>query len=140
MDVPYESLEVANKKVEKLLAVSRLTDVEFIYTPSQIALAAFYVSNASIVEKWLGVKEGRRKQPEEGKGKEVAEEGSLEVQALLECLKEIGAVLEKAAETPVDKEAVTEVDRRLRWARNPEKDPKSALYVQLSLSYLESPY
>lgn len=130
MDVPYEMLEEANKKVEKLLAVSRLTDVEFIYTPSQIALAAFWVSSPSIVEKWLGVKEGRR----EEKGKGVAEEGSLEVQALLDLLREIGGVLEKAAETPVDKEAVTEVDRRLRWARNPEKDPKSALYVSLSLS------
>lgn len=32
---------------------------------------------------------------------------------------------------PVDKARVKEVDLRLRWARNPEKDPNSALYVPL---------
>lgn len=45
----------------------------------------------------------------------------------MDLLVEIGEVILTAKETPVDKAKVTEVDKRLRWARNPEKDPKSAL-------------
>jgi len=40
-------------------------------------------------------------------------------------LKEIGEVVKESK--GVDKERVKEIDKRLKWARNPEKDPSSAL-------------
>lgn len=53
----------------------------------------------------------------------------MEHDALRECLVEIGELILEAERKGVDTEAVREVDIRLRWARNPEKDPKSAMYV-----------
>jgi cyclin H len=54
-------------------------------------------------------------------------EEELEKEKVVDLLVEIGEVILTAKENPVDKAKVTEVDKRLRWARNPEKDPKSAL-------------
>lgn len=38
-------------------------------------------------------------------------------------------MIQNAIKNPVAKEAVKAVDQRLKWARNPEKDPNSALCV-----------
>jgi hypothetical protein len=49
---------------------------------------------------------------------------------LIVQIKELAAELERfAATSPVDLERVREVDKRLRYCRNPEKDPNSALCV-----------
>lgn len=111
-------MQTAYEKAQSLLRTSRLTDVEFIYAPSQIALAAFLLADPSAVETWLVMKEARHS----AKGKE-----ELGQDELRRCLEEIGEVVREMGRCPVDKGKVTEVDKRLRWARNPEKDPKSAL-------------
>lgn len=53
----------------------------------------------------------------------------MEHEALRDCLVEIGELILEQERRGVDTEAVREVDVRLRWARNPEKDPKSTLSV-----------
>jgi len=40
-------------------------------------------------------------------------------------LNEVGAVVKESK--GIDKERVKDIDKRLKWARNPEKDPSSAL-------------
>lgn len=110
----------------------RLTDAEFIYTPSQIALGAFYLADRSITERWLGKKsllamesklhkKERHTSPDKDDASLSAEEIShYLVPALL-------ALIEKA-KSSVDVEHVREVDRRLKYCKNPEKDPSSELY------------
>ena len=95
-----------------------MTDVEFIYTPSQIALAAFRLSEPNAIENWLGLKESLQ---------DPSSTNHLEHDLLLECLETIGSIILKSETDGVDTEAVRAVDLRLRWARNPEKDPESAL-------------
>ena len=89
-----------------------MTDLEFVYTPAQIALACVKLADASLVSAWLGNKEVRR-----------AGEMGL-VQQLLDA---IGKVITACEASPVQREKVAEVDRRLKFARNPEKDPSSAM-------------
>lgn len=97
-----------------------MTDLEFVYAPSQIALACFQLANPQTVSVWLGAKQPI-KDAEERRAEEVERE------QLVRVLEMVGDVVRMAQETPVDREKVKEVDKRLRWARNPEKDPKSAL-------------
>lgn len=42
-------------------------------------------------------------------------------------LKEIGEMVTMSQKNPIAKEKVKDIDKRLKWARNPEKDPSSAL-------------
>ncbi|KAK4701463.1 cyclin H, partial [Phenoliferia sp. Uapishka_3] len=113
-----------DSKAQSFIRHSRLTDAEFIYTPSQIALASFRLANPTIVDTWIGTKESRRL----GRGKEVERDEDLAHDELLKCLEEIGEMIQMAIKNPVAKEAVKAVDQRLKWARNPEKDPNSALF------------
>lgn len=55
-------------------------------------------------------------------------EEDMQLDALVRVLEGIGEIVEGCG-NKVDVEVVREVDKRLRWARNPEKDPKSALSV-----------
>ena len=119
-NIPSATIDAAWTRAKALIRVSRLTDAEFIYTPSQIALAAFRLADATAVDNWLGLKE-----PRSG----AVEGEKMEHDALRECLIEIGELMLEAERKGVDTEAVREVDVRLRWARNPEKDPKSAMSV-----------
>lgn len=129
------------------LRTARLTDLELVYSPSQIALATFRLSNPSIVDQWLGHKAARIKDKDKAGDKganrdsvgveqdKAKNEGStaltgttkLETDRLVDVLAEIGETILEAKEHPVDKALVTQVDKRLKWARNPEKDPTSAL-------------
>ncbi|GAA6032556.1 hypothetical protein JCM8097_004814 [Rhodosporidiobolus ruineniae] len=120
------ALTAATPKAASFVRSSRLTPAELIYSPSQIALACFRLADPSLVDAWLGVKES--KSVPAAPGGEKDEGGKLEHEGLIRVLEEIGAMVTEAQKNPVDKAKVKEIDMRLRWARNPEKDPKSALY------------
>lgn len=51
----------------------------------------------------------------------------MDADELVRCLEEIVAMIQWVVANPVKKEVVKGVDQRLKWARNPEKDPNSAL-------------
>lgn len=153
--VPAASLTSALPRAHAQLRASRLSPAELVYSPAQIALACMRAADRESVETWLGVKEGKKDAAErrreevnaqrKGKGKDGGEgsattqgegegEGSkgdeppaLEHAALLRLLDEIQAMVQDAQKYVVDKARATEIDKRLKWARNPEKDPKSAL-------------
>ncbi|KAG0151237.1 hypothetical protein CROQUDRAFT_57206 [Cronartium quercuum f. sp. fusiforme G11] len=93
--------------VRELLKASRLTDAEFLWTPSQIATAAWWIRDPEGITEWIRSKAQ---------------------QLLMSYLPALAELIQRAQATPVDKERVTAVDRRLRFCRNPEKDPNSALY------------
>lgn len=102
------------KKVDLLLRQARLTDLEFLYLPSQIALAAFHLADEGLTESWLSVKAVLNTQ--EGLG----------MDEMRKVIAEIKPILVKAKQS-VDLESVRNVDKRLRYCKNPEKDPNSAL-------------
>ncbi|GAA6002893.1 hypothetical protein JCM10207_001885 [Rhodosporidiobolus poonsookiae] len=139
VDLPL--LSAAAPKAHAFVRASRLTSAEFVYSPAQIALACFRLADAALAEQWLGVKEARLGEASAGaggKGKAAPVEGDEEAgadkpvelphEAVLRLLDGLQATVQEAKTNPVDKAKVTEVDKRLKWARNPEKDPKSAVY------------
>ena len=81
---------------------SRLTDTELIYTPSQIALAAFSLSLPVVSEQWVATK-----MPDD-------------FSKLSQVIDDIKRLITSQGHTP-DVESVREVDRRLRICKNPEK-------------------
>ena len=89
---------------------SRLTDVELIYTPSQIALAAFSLVAPDAATRWIAMKN-------------MSESATL--QGVLE---EIQSVIAQQGHPP-DVESVREVDRRLKLCKNPEKVVGSKAYL-----------
>ena len=89
---------------------SRLTDAEFIYTPSQIALACLHMASPALASAWLRSKSGQ---------------GT--VDSILQVLEPIKDMVVKQG-SPPDVEAVREVDRRLKLCKNPEKIPGSNAY------------
>lgn len=105
--------------------MSRLTDAEFIYAPSQIALAAFYLASEELAEQWARAK---------GLG-----------QSGLDVIKEVASMISQEG-GGINVEQVREVDRRLRLCKNPEKIPGTKACVppssilNLSRSYLLSRY
>ncbi|MBW0539554.1 hypothetical protein O181_079269 [Austropuccinia psidii MF-1] len=103
-----------------LLRAARLTDAEFLWTPSQIAAAAWWAIDQSITETWLRSKATRIPSS--------TSSSTLQFDSLIAELNPLVKLLIQAQQTPIDKDRVTAVDRRLRFCRNPEKDPNSALY------------
>lgn len=97
--VDVTSLQDVYRTAVKHMRASRLTDAELIYTPSQIALAAFSLSSSELAIQWVGSKNA---------------ENTLEAIAAIEDMIETGG-------TGPDVEAVREVDKRLRLCKNPEK-------------------
>ncbi|THU91760.1 cyclin-like protein [Dendrothele bispora CBS 962.96] len=99
---------------------SRLTDAEFIYTPSQIALAAFSLAAPEIAQQWL-------------KSKQAVSESNPSSPTqippgILGSLEFIKGLIVNAGQPP-ETEAVREVDRRLRLCKNPEKVVGSKAYL-----------
>lgn len=88
---------------------SRFTDVEFIYTPSQIALAAMSLALPEESYKWL-----KSKYPSSD---------TVEV-----TVNRVKAIIQSSSRPP-DVESVREVDRRLRLCKNPEKVVGSKAYL-----------
>lgn len=70
--------------------------------------------------------DGKRPQTE-GRRPDIPEATRLQRDDLIKVLDEVQAMIQETQRSPIDKEKVKDIDRRLRWARNPEKDPNSAL-------------
>lgn len=93
---------------------SRLTDAELIYTPSQIALAAFSLSLPAVAEQWVATKM------------------PFDFSNLSPVIEDIKRLITSQGHTP-DVESVREVDRRLRICKNPEKVVGSKAYLARKL-------
>lgn len=89
---------------------SRLTDAEFVYTPSQIALAAFAMVVPDLAKRWLESKHT---------------ENHPTNWAIIEDAKSMILTQGK----PPAIEAVREVDRHLKLCKNPEKVPGSKAFL-----------
>lgn len=93
---------------------SRFTDVELIYSPSQIALAALSLASPLLGKKWL-----------DSKSSGVDETLSDTLWSTVNAIKDL--ILHTGH--PPDVEAVREVDRRLKLCKNPEKVVGSKAYL-----------
>ena len=87
---------------------SRLTDAEFIYTPSQIALACLSLAQPDLAESWARSKDALTS---------------------LDVLESIKGVIARDGDIP-SVEVVREIDRRLRTCKNPEKIVGSKAYLK----------
>ncbi|KAF8641120.1 hypothetical protein AX17_000762 [Amanita inopinata Kibby_2008] len=96
---------------------SRLTDAEFIYAPSQIALAAFSFGAPEVAQKWM-----RSKMPLE------APDTTLSMETFPSVFESIKSLILSKGHPP-DVESVREVDRRLRICKNPEKVPGTKAFL-----------
>ncbi|GAA5967467.1 hypothetical protein JCM21900_004843 [Sporobolomyces salmonicolor] len=118
LDLP--TLAAAAPKAHSFVRGSRQTPAELIYTPSQIAAACLRLADPSLVDTWL------RAKTEHAAAKK--QTGAEEGEVMIQLLDQIGEMVLEVQRTPLDKAKVKDADRRLRWASNPEKDPKSALF------------
>lgn len=120
-------LEVTYPKAHSSILSLRLTDAEFLYTPSQIAAAAFHMADPSLTERWLASKLDLAA---ESKLRPAAEGSLPAVKSIITASIDPIVELVKAAKAGklTDIEKVRHVDRRLKVCRNPEKDPNSSLY------------
>ncbi|GAA5889368.1 hypothetical protein JCM5296_006342 [Sporobolomyces johnsonii] len=124
VDLP--TLTTAAPKAHSFVRASRQTLAELIYTPSQIATACLRLADSSLIDAWLKAKETaaakKQKRGDEG------ERALVEAEVMRKLLDEVGEMVLEVQRNPLDKAKVKDADRRLRWASNPEKDPKSALF------------
>ncbi|KAG8923288.1 hypothetical protein FRC03_005211 [Tulasnella sp. 419] len=104
----HETYEAALTHVR----ASRLTDVELIYTPSQIALTCYHLVAPELAEAW-----GRSKITDQN-----------EYDSLFEVVRTIEIVIQQDGSGP-EVEVVREVDKRLRICTNPEYVPGSKAYL-----------
>lgn len=107
-DTSIDRLHEAYHTALKHVRASRLTDAELIYTPSQIALAAFSIVSPDFAASWA-------------RSKQVGTE-------VMGVIEEIKAMIEHEGTGP-DVEKVRDVDRRLRLCKNPEKVEGSKAYL-----------
>ncbi|KAF8622235.1 hypothetical protein AX15_007175 [Amanita polypyramis BW_CC] len=96
---------------------SRLMDIEFIYTPSQIGLAALSLAEPEAAAKWI-----------ETKVSADASDAELSAARLKSVIETIQSLILSSGKPP-DVESVREVDRRLRICKNPEKVPGTKAYL-----------
>lgn len=98
--------EAVYEKAKGFVKQSRLTDAELVYTPSQIALAAFSLADPVLAKSWE----------------------SLQVKPLDEDVLEAirSMIVNEGRSPPV--EAVREIDKRLKLCKNPEKVVGSRAY------------
>ncbi|KAI0724426.1 cyclin-like protein [Cerioporus squamosus] len=111
-DVSIEELSKVYEMAHDHVRAARLTDAEFIYTPSQIALACFSLASPALASAWA-----RAKFP------------SSPHTPALDVLEPIKEIIYRDG-SPPDVEAVREVDRRLRLCKNPEKIPGTNAYIK----------
>ncbi|KAK2461806.1 hypothetical protein APHAL10511_006269 [Amanita phalloides] len=98
------------------IRASRLTDAEFIYAPSQIALSALSLAAPEAAVKWIDAKISPG-----------IADSMLSVSALKSIIETIQSLIMSSGRTP-EVESVREVDRRLRICKNPEKVPGTKAY------------
>ena len=94
------------------IRASRLTDVELIYAPSQIALAAFSLANPDLESQWMTTKVS----------------DPVQADSLNKIVNDIKAIITSEGQPP-SVDAVREVDRRLRLCKNPEKVVGTKAYL-----------
>lgn len=109
------------------IRASRLTDAEFLYTPSQVALACLHLSDRALAQRWLDYKYPN------------PQSGTFESEELRKQSEDAHAVIAAAIEVICDMiknhghapevEVVRNVDRRLRLCKNPEKVPGSKAFL-----------
>ena len=109
------AVQAALGKTLEHLSTARLTDVEFLYTPAQIALTCWRMSDRTLVSTYL-----------DSKYADPLAFG-MERPRLEEILDEIETVIAGVPE--MDMKKVKDVDRRLKGCTNPEKIPGTALCV-----------
>ncbi|KAH9946791.1 cyclin-like protein [Amylocystis lapponica] len=111
-DSPLDELKQAYDAALKHVRASRLTDVELIYTPSQIALACLSLASPALAYSFAHAKLG------------VTEESP--AFGVVETIKSMVTAHGSLPEV----EAVREVDRRLKVCKNPEKVVGSNAYIK----------
>jgi cyclin H len=130
--VDTEAIQRALPVALETLSSSRLTDAEFIYTPAQIALACFRVSNRSLVDDFLDWRYDTFKSnlPQKPAGEDGETAARLPYgmakDRLVQILQDIEVMI-KEGSGAVDVKKVKEVDKRLKLCTNPEKIPGTAL-------------
>ncbi|KAF5390263.1 hypothetical protein D9757_002793 [Collybiopsis confluens] len=105
------------------IRAARLTDAEFIYTPSQIALACISLVAPDMTNKWL---ESKANIPKSEDSPDIPARPSTTL--LSGSLEAIRTMITDTGKVP-DVEAVREVDRRLRTCKNPEKVVGTKAYL-----------
>ena len=116
-DVNVTEIQKALAKASEYLSASRLTDAEFIYTPSQIALASLHLADKTVVESFLEWRYSQGDPPFD-----------IDRNVLMGILDEIEVFI-KDGKREVDMKKVKNVDKRLRQCTNPAKIPGTALWV-----------
>ncbi|KAF9068081.1 cyclin-like protein, partial [Rhodocollybia butyracea] len=125
-DTPSDSTRSQNALYDAAIVhvrAARLTDAEFIYTPSQIALACVSLIEPELILAWLASKEAisiPENRPDVPPRPSAA--------ALSEPLEAIRSMIANTGKVP-NVEAVREVDRRLRTCKNPEKVVGTKAYL-----------
>ncbi|KAF8337514.1 cyclin-like protein [Cantharellus anzutake] len=107
-NIPFKTLHEAYIAAVGGVRISRLTDVELIYSPSQIALACLHAVAPEIAEQWATAK------------------GEQDV---ISVLPGINAIIQDEGVVP-DLETVREIDKRLKICKNPEKVVGSKAYLK----------
>jgi len=119
---PLDAIQTSLSAALDRLHASRYTDAEFLFAPSQIAMACWRLANRELVDNFLEWKYAAA-ESEEG--------GSVPYGAPIEVLKrviaEVEDVIRDAPGTNPDIKKIKEVDKRLKACTNPEKIPGTAL-------------
>jgi len=104
---PHEELERIHDTALQHIRTSRLTDVELIYPPSQIALACLSLAHPEIAASWARSKDA---------------------DTALEAVESIKRTITRDGDIP-SVDMVREIDRRLKICKNPEKVVGSKAYL-----------
>ena len=104
---PHEELQRIYDTAMQHIRTSRLTDVELIYPPSQIALACLSLAHPEIAAFWARSKNA---------------------DTALEAIESIKRAITRDGDIP-SVDVVREIDRRLKICKNPEKVVGSKAYL-----------
>lgn len=112
----------------------RTSDAEFIFTPSQLALACFHQVDPILTKQWIQSKmqlseSSKLRKHEQQTGDQSGEDASVDLDPtslVTQVVDPIAAHI-AASKQAVDRNAVVDIDKRLKYCTNPEKDPNSAL-------------
>lgn len=122
-DINLRSVQESLNPALQYLRASRLTDAEFIYTPSQIALACFRLANPELVDRFLDWRY------DTADAEEVEVHGppyGIERTRLGQILLDVGEMI-KEGTVELDLKVIKGIDKRLKSCTNPEKVPGTAL-------------
>ena len=114
-DPPLDRIQSSLPLALDHLTTSHLTDAEFLFTPSQIALACWQLADGEIVSLYLKWKYGQEGELQFGIARD----------ALEEKLRSVAETISSGPE--MDMKLVKSVDKRLKGCTNPEKVPGTAL-------------